>query len=106
MILTVVHVIASMFFSSANCDAVDPITGLSVCEMRDIETRAVAHRDSIKSVRLGVTETELEYAAVCSLECFPRRLACGKRSPKDKNYACMIEATSDDEVGTDAKEAK
>ena len=99
--LSIALTLAHVLFASANCDAVDPITGLSVCETRDIETRAQSHRDSIARVG-NKSETETEYAAVCVLECFPRHLACGKRDPRDKHYSCMLDADSDDTVGSDA----
>lgn len=93
-----------LIFASANCDAQDPSTGLSVCETRDIEQRSQVHRDSLS--RSNKTEIEIEYAAVCVLECFPRHLACGKRKPSDRHYACMVEADSDATVGSDASNGK
>ena len=102
---TVVSLLMQLSSSSAGCDALDAITGLSACEMRDIETRAQTHRDSIARYSKK-SEIETEYAAVCILECFPRHLACGKRDPRDKHYSCMIEATTDDEVGSDADAGK
>lgn len=98
---SIITLLMQLSSSSAGCDAVDSITGLSACETRDIESHAQANRDSISRYSKK-SETETEYAAVCVLECFPRHLACGKRDPRDKHYSCLVEATTDGEVGSDA----
>lgn len=93
-ILAVVALAAqTLFGSSSACDYTDTITGLSLCEMRDIEASAARTYDSlVAAINAGkskrYSETELQYASVCR-ECFSRHLSCGKREPADIKYTCI-----------------
>lgn len=100
MFIPALVAVALSFFGSANCDNVDPITGLSACETSDIEKAVAVRRAAADNNK---TEAELQYATVC-VECFSRHLACGKRSPSDVKFACLVEADSDETVGSDATE--
>ena len=100
MFASTLLVFALSVFGSATCDNIDSTTGLGECESRDIE-RAIEIRR--KALPDNKTEAEKQYASVC-LECFSRHLACGKRSPSDVKFACLVEADSDETVGSDATE--